>query len=170
MACGGEQTGSACAQVFDNWEGQPGAAVVSAGGSATRERRLLDWANEMEALVSTQVGGRLRVRSNDWRSLHAAVVVHVVVFSVGVGTTHPRPPHTSTCFGSAVCRAELIPAAEASACKGGMGPAPPRTYHPCRICDAMQTALSGANSDSRGSRGSASSLSGLRGTRYCACS
>ena len=45
----------ASAQVFDNWEGQPGAAVVTAGGSATRERRLLDWANEMEALVSTQV-------------------------------------------------------------------------------------------------------------------
>ncbi len=43
------------AQVFDNWEGQPGAAVVSEGASATRERRLLDWANEMETLVTTQV-------------------------------------------------------------------------------------------------------------------
>jgi hypothetical protein len=45
-------------QVFDNWEGQPGAAVVSEGASATRERRLLDWANEMEALVSTQASSR----------------------------------------------------------------------------------------------------------------
>lgn len=42
-------------QVYDNWEGQPGAAVVAAGASVTRERRLLDWATEMEALVTTQV-------------------------------------------------------------------------------------------------------------------
>jgi len=40
---------------MDNWEGQPGAAVVAQGASVTRERRLLDWANEMEALVTTQV-------------------------------------------------------------------------------------------------------------------
>ncbi len=42
-------------QVIDNWEGQPGAAVVSRGASVTRERALLDWANEMETLVTTQV-------------------------------------------------------------------------------------------------------------------
>ncbi len=42
-------------QVMDNWEGQPGAAVVAPGGTASRERRLLDWANDMEVLVNTQV-------------------------------------------------------------------------------------------------------------------
>ena len=42
-------------QVMDNWEGQPGAAVVAPSGTASRERRLLDWANDMEALVNTQV-------------------------------------------------------------------------------------------------------------------
>lgn len=46
-----------CTQVIDNWEGQPGAAVVSRGASVTRERALLDWANDMEALVTTQVRG-----------------------------------------------------------------------------------------------------------------
>ena len=42
-------------QVMDNWEGQPGAAVVAPGGTASRERRLLDWANDMEVLVNAQV-------------------------------------------------------------------------------------------------------------------
>ena len=42
-------------QVMDNWEGQPGAAVLTKGATASRERRLLEWANDMEALVNTQV-------------------------------------------------------------------------------------------------------------------
>ena len=42
-------------QVIDNWEGQPGAAVLAKGASASRERRLLEWANDMEAVVNTQV-------------------------------------------------------------------------------------------------------------------
>ena len=42
-------------QVMDNWQGQPGAAVIAPGGSASKERRLLDWANDMEAIVNTQV-------------------------------------------------------------------------------------------------------------------
>ncbi|CAK0782270.1 hypothetical protein CVIRNUC_005612 [Coccomyxa viridis] len=41
-------------EVMDNWEGQPGAAVMTKGASASRERRLLEWANDMEALVNTQ--------------------------------------------------------------------------------------------------------------------
>lgn len=42
-------------QVMDNWQGQPGAAVIAPGGTASKERRLLDWANDMEAIVNTQV-------------------------------------------------------------------------------------------------------------------
>ena len=42
-------------EVYDNWEGQPGASVVSGGNKATREGQLLSWATEIEALVSTQV-------------------------------------------------------------------------------------------------------------------
>lgn len=50
-----EKEASFLLQVMDNWEGQPGAAVVAPSGTASRERRLLDWANDMEALVNTQV-------------------------------------------------------------------------------------------------------------------
>ncbi len=42
-------------QVVDNWEGAPGAVVVVAGRAATREGRLLAWANEMEATIASQV-------------------------------------------------------------------------------------------------------------------
>ncbi|KAK9846893.1 hypothetical protein WJX84_008768 [Apatococcus fuscideae] len=41
-------------EVYDNWEGQPGASVISGGNKATREGRLLSWATEIEALVSSQ--------------------------------------------------------------------------------------------------------------------
>ena len=40
---------------MDNWQGQPGAAVIAPGGTASKERRLLEWANDMEAIVNTQV-------------------------------------------------------------------------------------------------------------------
>ena len=50
-----EKEASSLLQVMDNWEGQPGAAVVAPSGTASRERRLLEWANDMEALVNTQV-------------------------------------------------------------------------------------------------------------------
>ena len=46
---------SVTVQVMDNWEGQPGAAVLTKGATASRERRLLEWANDMETLVNTQV-------------------------------------------------------------------------------------------------------------------
>lgn len=53
---------AAAMQVMDNWEGQPGAAVLAKGATASRERRLLEWANDMEALVNTQVCVVLTVR------------------------------------------------------------------------------------------------------------
>ena len=41
-------------EVYDNWEGSPGASVVAAGETTTREGRLLSWANEIEALFASQ--------------------------------------------------------------------------------------------------------------------
>ncbi|CAL8471033.1 g10575 [Coccomyxa elongata] len=56
------KAGEESVEVIDNWEGQPGAAVVSRGASVTRERALLDWANEMETLVTTQRNDLRRAR------------------------------------------------------------------------------------------------------------
>ena len=42
-------------EVFDNWESAPGASVVAAGETSTREGRLLNWANEIESLFASQV-------------------------------------------------------------------------------------------------------------------
>ncbi|CAD7704808.1 unnamed protein product [Ostreobium quekettii] len=40
--------------VFDNWEGHPGASVISGGNVTTREKCLLQWATEIEShLVSS---------------------------------------------------------------------------------------------------------------------
>ncbi|KAK9802867.1 hypothetical protein WJX72_002038 [[Myrmecia] bisecta] len=49
-------------EVYDNWGGQPGAAVVAGGHASTRENRLLTWANEIEALVASQRGELRRSR------------------------------------------------------------------------------------------------------------
>jgi len=38
--------------VHDNWEGGPGASVLSKDGSVTRENQLLSWANDIEAMMS----------------------------------------------------------------------------------------------------------------------
>ena len=54
-------------QVMDNWEGQPGAAVLAKGASASRERRLLEWANDMEAIVNTQVCAFLLCAADAWQ-------------------------------------------------------------------------------------------------------
>ena len=54
-------------QVMDNWEGQPGAAVLAKGATASRERRLLEWANDMEALVNTQVCPFLLCAADAWQ-------------------------------------------------------------------------------------------------------
>ena len=43
-------------EVYDNWEASPGASVVAAGGTSTREGRLLSWATEIESLFASQVG------------------------------------------------------------------------------------------------------------------
>lgn len=49
--------------VYDNWTCSPGAQVVSPGAApVTRENRLLAWANEIEAQVSTQRQELRRVR------------------------------------------------------------------------------------------------------------
>ena len=41
--------------VYDNWGGDPGAAVVATGAApVTREARLLSWATELEAQMSSQ--------------------------------------------------------------------------------------------------------------------
>ncbi|KAL0017961.1 hypothetical protein WJX77_011475 [Trebouxia sp. C0004] len=40
--------------VFDNWEGQPGAAVMAGGKSSTRESKLLAWATDIEAQLGLQ--------------------------------------------------------------------------------------------------------------------
>lgn len=56
------KAGEESIEVMDNWEGQPGAAVVAPSGTASRERRLLDWANDMEALVNTQRNDLRRAR------------------------------------------------------------------------------------------------------------
>ncbi|KAL0032750.1 hypothetical protein WJX79_007652 [Trebouxia sp. C0005] len=41
-------------EVFDNWEGQPGAAVMAGGKSSTRESKLLAWATDIEAQLGLQ--------------------------------------------------------------------------------------------------------------------
>lgn len=41
-------------EVFDNWEGQPGAAVTAGGQSSTRESKLLAWATDIEAQLESQ--------------------------------------------------------------------------------------------------------------------
>ena len=46
-------------EVYDNWEAAPGASVVAAGASTTREGRLLSWATEIESLFASQVGFRV---------------------------------------------------------------------------------------------------------------
>lgn len=42
-------------EVFDTWESGPGAAVMAAGESSTREGRMLAWATEVETLFASQV-------------------------------------------------------------------------------------------------------------------
>ena len=42
-------------EVYDNWAGGPGAAVLAAGQSTTREGRLVAWAEDIEQLVASQV-------------------------------------------------------------------------------------------------------------------
>ena len=42
-------------EVYDNWAGGPGAAVIAAGKSSTRENRLVAWAEDIERLVASQV-------------------------------------------------------------------------------------------------------------------
>eukprot|EP00884_Botryococcus_braunii_P010877 jgi/Botrbrau1/19791/Bobra.0124s0039.1 len=42
--------------VYDNWEGSPGAKVMVGGTALSREKRLLTWAQEIEALVHEQRG------------------------------------------------------------------------------------------------------------------
>ena len=68
-------------QVMDNWEGQPGAAVLTKGATASRERRLLEWANDMEALVNTQVGAVLAVICTRLQILQHAVLAAAVLLS-----------------------------------------------------------------------------------------
>ncbi|KAK9804633.1 hypothetical protein WJX73_001406 [Symbiochloris irregularis] len=49
-------------EVYDNWAGGPGAAVIAAGKSTTRENRLVAWAEDIERLVASQRGELRRSR------------------------------------------------------------------------------------------------------------
>ena len=42
-------------EVHDNWAGSPGATVVAAGESKTREGRLIDWADDVDKIFVAQV-------------------------------------------------------------------------------------------------------------------
>jgi len=48
------QAGERTVEVFDNWTGQPGAAVVADGTQSTREGRLLAWADGLSSQVESQ--------------------------------------------------------------------------------------------------------------------
>eukprot|EP00887_Chlorella_sp_A99_P007942 scaffold12.g7942.t1 len=57
------RAGDEFVEVFDNWGGDPGAKVVADGAApVTRESRLLSWASEIEAQMSSQRQELRRVR------------------------------------------------------------------------------------------------------------
>ena len=58
-------------EVCDNWAGGPGAAVIAAGKSSTRENRLIAWAEDIEALVTSQVGMPAAGQECRYQGFHA---------------------------------------------------------------------------------------------------
>lgn len=49
-------------EIVDNWDCQPGAAIISNGQKATREARLAEWASQMGAMSSSSRGELRRTR------------------------------------------------------------------------------------------------------------